>query len=150
MHFCNFTAAAGAFAHHLAGRGEQVLAALDDLIGPHQLLQHGGDLGHKVLRGQLAALDLAQPVLPLSGQQRGLQLLRQDGNQGNGVVGRQKLHGFLALFAFQKAGGHQLFQNPGTGGGGAQPFTFGILRHIFGTSGLHRGKKRIFCEDLSR
>src|SRR5699024_11244319 len=49
------------------------------------------------------------------------QLLRQDGNQGNGIVGRQKLHGFLALFPFQKAGGHQLLQNPGAGGGVPSP-----------------------------
>ena len=61
----------------------------------------------------------------------------------DGVVGRHELHGFLAFFAFQKAGGHQLFQNPGAGGGGAETFALGVLRHIFGTSSLHRRKQRV-------
>ena len=41
-----------------------------------------------------------------------------------------ELHGFLTLFALQKAGGHQLFQNPGACGGSAKPFALGIVRHF--------------------
>ena len=60
MQFCNFTAAARAFAHHLTGRSEQVLSSLDDLISSHQVSQHGADPVQKLLRGKLPALDLAQ------------------------------------------------------------------------------------------
>lgn len=59
LQFRHITAAAGAFAHHFAGRREQVLSPLDDLIGSHQFFQHGGDPAHEVLRGQFAAFDLA-------------------------------------------------------------------------------------------
>ena len=79
-----------------------------------------------------------------------MKLLRQDGNQGNGIVGRQKLHGFLVLFAFQKAGGHQLLQNPGAGGGGAQPFALGVLRHIVLPGSFHRGEQGVLGEMLGR
>lgn len=70
LQFCNFTAAAGAFAHHLTGRSEQVLGSLDDLISSHQVSQHGADPVQKLLRGKLPALDLAQAVLPLGSQKR--------------------------------------------------------------------------------
>ena len=65
-------------------------------------------------------------------------------------MGRQKLHGFLALFPFQKAGGDQLFQNSGTGGWGPQPFALGILRHIVFPGSLHSRKQRILGEVLGR
>ena len=150
MQLRHIATAAGAFAHHHAGRGEQILGSLDDLIGPHQLLEHGADPGHEVLRGQLSALDLSQPVLPFSGQQGRLQLLRQHGDKGHRIMRGQELHGFLALFAFQKAGGHQLFQDTGAGGRGPQPLALGIVRHIVLPSSLHRRKQRILGEVLGR
>ena len=55
-------------------------------------------------------------------------------------MGWHELHGFLALFALQKAGGNQLFQNPGAGGRGPQALALGILRHIVLPGSLHCGE----------
>src|SRR5699024_1673754 len=68
LHFCNLSATAGAFAHHFVGRAEQILRSLDSLIGSHKFFEHGTNPSHEILRGQLATLDLTQPVLPLSSQ----------------------------------------------------------------------------------
>ena len=65
-------------------------------------------------------------------------------------MGRHELHGFLALFPFQKAGGYQLFQNPGTGGRGSQALTLRILRHIIFPGSFHRGKQCILRKMLRR
>ena len=140
MQFCNLTVTARAFAHHLTGRRKQVLSSLDDLISPYQVFQHGADPIQKLLRGKLPVLDFPQAVLPLGSQKRRLQLFRQNGNQGNCIVGREKLHRFPALFSFQKTGRYQLFQNTGTGGRCPQTFSLGILRHILFSGSLHRGQ----------
>ena len=140
MQLRHIAAAAGAFAHHFAGRSEQILGAFNHPIGSHQLFEHGTNPSHEILRGQLATLDLTQPVLPLSSQKGRLQLLRQHGDKGYRVMGWHELHGFLALFALQKAGGNQLFQNPGAGGRGPQALALGILRHIVLPGSLHCGE----------
>ena len=79
-----------------------------------------------------------------------MQLLRQHRDKGHRIMRRQELHSFLTLFAFQKAGRHQLFQNPGAGGRGPQPLAFSIVRHIVLPGSLHRGKQRILGEVLGR
>ena len=61
-------------------------------------------------------------------------------------MGRKKLNGFLVLFAFQKTGRYQLFQNTGTSGRCPQTFSLGVLRHILFSGSLHRGKQSILCE----
>ena len=55
-------------------------------------------------------------------------------------MGRKKLNGFLILFAFQKTGRYQLFQNTGTGGRCPQTFSLGVLWHILFSGSLHRGQ----------
>ena len=65
-------------------------------------------------------------------------------------MGGHELNGFLALFALQKAGGNQLFQNPGAGGRSSQTLAFGIVRHIVLPGSLHCGKQRIFGEVFGR
>ena len=65
-------------------------------------------------------------------------------------MGGQELYLLFALFPFQKAGGHQLFQDTGAGGRGPQPLALGIVRHIVLPSSLHRRKQRILGEVLGR
>ena len=56
----------------------------------------------------------------------------------------------FALFAFQEAGGHELFQNPGAGGRGSQALALGVLRHLVLPGSLHRGEQRILGVVLGR
>ena len=58
-------------------------------------------------------------------------------------MGRNQAHCLFALFAFHKAGGHQLFQNGGAGGGRPQPFAFSIFGHFLCTGDLHRREQSI-------
>ena len=63
---------------------------LDDLISSHQVFQHGADPVQKLLWSKLPVLNFPQAVLPLGSQKRRLQLFRQNGDQGNCIVGREK------------------------------------------------------------
>ena len=79
-----------------------------------------------------------------------MQPFRQNGDKGHRIFRGHELHSFLTLFSLQKAGGHQLFQNPGAGGRGSQTFSLGILRHIFLPGSFHRRKQRILGEMFGR
>ena len=137
-------AAPGAGADSLLPGREQDLAARNGGARCRQLPHHSGDGLHEVLRGQLPMLHLFQPVLPLCRQQRGLQLLRQDGNEGIALLGGHQMGDLLGLPALHKASGHQLFQDTGTGGGCPDAPALHILRHILHASRFHRGQQRIF------
>ena len=139
----NRTAAAGTFPDYRTTGREQHLRTAHRLIVAHQLGNHAADLLHKRLRGELATLDLLQHVLPFRSQKRRLELFRKYRNQGDtDVLGNQadRLFVFLSL---HKTGGNQLLQNPGAGGGCAQPLALGIIRHLFRPGIFHGGKQRI-------
>ena len=55
-------------------------------------------------------------------------------------MGGHELHLLFALFALQKSGGYQLFQNPGAGGRSSQALALGIVRHIVLPGSLHCGE----------
>ena len=73
---------------------------------------------------------------------------RQDCDQGDCIVGREKLHRFPVLFSFQKTGRYQLFQNTGTSGRCPQTFSLGFLRHILFSGSLHCGQQGILRKVL--
>ena len=140
---CNITAAARAFSDDRSSGRKQHVGSQHRFIGLDQLADHTADALHKGFRGFFAALDLLEPVFPLSGHQGRLKLFRQHGNQGDTGVSRDQAHRLFALFALHKAGGHQLFQNGRAGGRRPKPFAFSIFGHFFRTGGLHCRKQRI-------
>lgn len=109
----------------------------------YQLRQHGADAIQKIIREAYAFLNLGKLLFPFGGQKRGLQLLRQDGNQGVALSGGDKDGFLLFLHPFHKPCGYQLFQNSGTGGWGSQSLALGILRHILNPCPLHGGQQRV-------
>ena len=83
----NFGAAARAFANDLFIRGKENVRSGNRTVGLYQLRQHGADAIQKIIREAYAFLNLGKLLFPFGGQKRGLQLLRQDGNQGVALSG---------------------------------------------------------------
>ena len=102
-------AAAGAFAHRLPVRGEKHLGTVNHLVGPHQVPEHIADTVHELAGLHFTALHLFELVFPFRSQKRRLELLRQNGNQGNADLRGNEIGGFFLFLALHKAGRHQLF-----------------------------------------
>ena len=136
-------AAAGAFAHHGSAGGEQHLRAVHRRSVPYQRCDHIADAGKKLARAQLAAFDLLEAVLPFGGQQRGLELFGQHGNEGYARFGGNEANSLFRLSALHKARGHQLFNDRRPCRGSSQSFSLGIFRHILFARRLHGREQRI-------
>ena len=143
-------AAPGTGADALLAGGKQHLAAGDRGTGRHQLPHHGGDGLHEVLRGQFPPLHLFQPVFPLRRQQRGLQHLRQDGDEGIALLGGDETGDLLGLFPLHKAGFHQFFQDGGAGGRSPDALALYVIGHILYARRLHAFQDGIFGVGLGR
>ena len=114
-------AAAGAFAHNGSAGGEQHPRAVHRRSVPNKTGNHFLNAGEELVRAQLAAFDLLEAVLPFGGEQRGLELFGQHGNEGHARFGGNEAYRLFRLFALRKARGHQLFNDRRPGRGSSQP-----------------------------
>ena len=89
-------------------------------------------------------------MLPFGGQQRGLELFGQHGNEGHARFGGNEAYRFFRLSALRKARGHQLFNDRRPGRGGSQSLSLGIFRHILFARRLHGRQQRILSEVFGR
>ena len=83
-------------------------------------------------------------------EQGGLQDLRQNSDEGTARLGGQEAGDLLGFLPFHKPGVHQLFQDGGAGGGGADALPLRVLRHFTCTGGLHTLENGILHEMLGR
>ena len=79
-----------------------------------------------------------------------MQDLRQNGDKGAARLGGQEAGDLLGFLPFHKPGVHQLFQDGGAGGGGADALPLRILRHLPSTGGLHTLEDGVLGEMLGR
>ena len=89
-------------------------------------------------------------MLPFGGEQRGLELFGQHGNEGNARFGGNEAYRFFRLSALRKARGHQFFNDRCPCRGGSQPAPLRILRHILFARRLHGGEQRVLGEVFGR
>ena len=89
-------------------------------------------------------------MFPFCGKLRGLELFGQYGDKRRAGGCGQKIYHLLGLFAFHKTGGHQLFNDTGTGCRGSDAFALRIVGHILFARAFHCRQQCIFCETLGR
>ena len=89
-------------------------------------------------------------MFPFGGELRRLELFGQDGDERRAGGGGQQICDLLGLSALHKTGGHQLFNDTGTGRRGANALALGIIRHILLARVLHCSQQRILGEVLGR
>ena len=89
-------------------------------------------------------------MLPFSGELRRLELFGQNGDKRRAGGGGQQICDLFGLPALHKTGGHQLFNDTGTGRRGSDALALGIIWHILLARVLHRGQQRILGEMLGR
>ena len=143
-------AAAGAFTHHGSAGGEQHLRAVHRRSVPNQRCDHIADAGEELVRAQLAALDLLEAVLPFGGEQRGLELFGQHGNEGHARFGGNEAYRFLRLLRSAKPADTSFSMTAARVAGGSQPAPLRSFRHILLARRLHGGEQRILWYALSR
>ena len=89
-------------------------------------------------------------MFPFGGELRRLELFGQNGDERRAGGGGQQICDLLGLPALHKTGGHQLFNDTGTGRRGSNALALGIIGHIFLARVFHRGQQRILGEVLGR
>ena len=115
-----------------------------------QLSDHICDVTDKVVRHFFAVLNPLQTMLPLGGEQRRLQLLRQYRDQRDTFIRGNQMLGALVPLTLHKARGYELFQYPGTGSRSAYSFALRIFWGFLRTCMFHRCQQRILGVVLGR
>ena len=89
-------------------------------------------------------------MFPFSGELRRLELFGQNGDKRRTGGGGQQICDLLGLPALHKTGGHQLFNDTGTGRRGANALALGIIGHILLARVFHCSQQRILGKVLGR